>query len=545
MNKLLPYYLMVLLSLCSIAGAAAIEVPFAGEGTEASPYLIQSKQDLIDLGHLTSAFTDAEYSVVQTFPGKYFLITDDIDLEYSDEFHGISVIENRLAWQSVVVFAGHIDGGGHTIHRMKVGEVKFSVSPEESETGYATLLGSAEQRGFLSFIGRLCGSLKNLNIAADCEIVGYSQTAGLVAEARNGALIENCRNYADVLSYASGAGGIVADLYAGATVRNCYNAGNVTTGMLIAGGIAGRSAGTIECCANAGDVQSLPLNHNVNLDTNPTLMQLVGGITGDILTGNGMYNCVNAGYVHGYTKVGGLCSIIPSASNCLNFGLVSAYDPYGGGQIFGEYNSKYVTFLENLYYDTQVTIHGIGAGILDLSYCYGKTASELTSGTLLPGLEETVWDYRADCYPVPALFADEPRLAQLRAMVLIPADGQTITNIRSDVVLGEADGLEWSVDPAGSNVTVVPGLLQVPGHHPVAEQLTLTATMSDATRSFPLTIAAVSSLFSAETATDAEVVRTDYYDMRGVRLASPQATGAVIAVTTYSDGSTTINKIIK
>lgn len=532
-----------LLLVGTVLTARAADIPFTGEGTSESPYLLSTKEDIINLGKLTSAFTDAEYAVVNTFPDSHFKITNDIDLEYSEEFHGISVIANRYAWQSTVVFAGHIDGGGHTIHRMKVGEVQFEVSPEESEDGYAHLLGSAYQLGTMAFIGRLSGTLENLNIAADCRIVGYSQTGGLVGEARSGALIQNCRNYADVKSYASGVGGIVADLLNGAKVVDCYNAGHVTTGMLIAGGIAGRSAGVIMRCANAGDVQSLPLNHNVNLDTNPTLMQLVGGICGDVLTGNGMRECVNAGYVHGYTKVGGLCSIIPSASNCLNIGLVSGYDKYTCGQVFGEYNSKYVTYLENLYYDNQITIHGIGGGIIDLSYCYGKSVSELTSGTPLDGFDTEIWDFTEGKYPVLAQFASEPRLAQLRTMVVKPAGSQTITAIGSDMEIANVEGLEWSLS-SKDYASLIPGKMALKSPRPADAAVTLTATMSDAVKVLPLKLTEATALDTPEC--DLEVVETIYYDLQGVRLPkAPEQAGAYITVSVYSDGSTSVNKAIK
>jgi len=171
-------------------------------------------------------------------------------------------------------FSGHIDGDGHTIHKMKADYFTWETTPEDSADGFGTP-NTSGSRSYKGFIGRLAaeGSVKNLNMAADCDFGKVWATTGAFVGYNYG-LVENCRNYADIVGYSCWIGGIVGQNVAGGIVRGCYNAGNISSGYMTAGGITGANNGIIEDCANTGDITVKKLSNFAKSYT------LAGGITG-------------------------------------------------------------------------------------------------------------------------------------------------------------------------------------------------------------------------------------------------------------------------
>lgn len=167
---------------------------FEGEGTEASPYLIKNKEDWIIFSSLSKRTNMAEL---------YFRLTNDIDLEYTDEDCTISRYDTP--------FAGVFDGGNHAIHGFK-GKKSLFVAIAES------------------------GFLHNLKMAKDNSINSPAFCGG------NRGLIERCINFCDVLGP-----GIVGSN--SGIVRQCVNIGNV-----IGFGISNSNSGTFEQCVNIGAV---------------------------------------------------------------------------------------------------------------------------------------------------------------------------------------------------------------------------------------------------------------------------------------------------
>ena len=156
-------------------------LPFEGAGTEVEPFLIKTKADLILLSDLTT-------NKNQLFPETYFKIVNDIDLEYDENFVGICT----NAPDAHNYFAGVIDGDGHFIHKMKFNRVAWSTSPEQAGAGSWGTINTSASTSYAGFVGRLdqTGVVKNVNIAADCDLKFYG-TSGAVVAYNNG-LVENC-----------------------------------------------------------------------------------------------------------------------------------------------------------------------------------------------------------------------------------------------------------------------------------------------------------------------------------------------------------------
>lgn len=419
--------------------------PFEGEGTEESPYLIKTKDDLITLSKLTCAENSAELAKINTFAGKFFKMTNDIDLEYDEEFIGISV-SSQFAYSPNVVFAGTFDGDGHSIKRMKMGGVVWTTKPEDSADGLGTVNTDASKRYFYrSFIGRLAGTVQNLSIAADCKIEGYSSLGGVVAVMNAGSLVYNCRNYADVMGWSTLVGGIAGDVNDGALISNCYNEGNVTTAIMVAGGIAGRLAGKIEQCANAGDVKALGLTSVVNSSVNYDMLQDVGGIVGNgtpTASSASIVHCLNTGAVEGYKNVGGLSGTDVAMKSCVNYGIVSAVSLNNSGTICGTNASK---SKEDVYFDSQTSVTGGVANYNRVDGVYPTTTQLLVNGFAIIGLDTNIWQFDANMHPTIKAFANEPKLGDARRIIAYVADDCTVANVRTYIICYNIDGFKFSL----------------------------------------------------------------------------------------------------
>lgn len=201
-----------------------------GEGTEESPYLIESADQLAMLS----------YVVNKGFSTKdlYFKLTTDIDLNGSEDqrwdpigsaYYYEDGCERKEKDGAYSYFLGNFDGGDHAISNIYV-DCK----------SYAGLFGKVSDTVVLKNIRIVSGYIKG-------DVTG--SIVGLVSSYSR-ALISDCTNYAEI--YGTGmAGGIVGQ---GGSVKRCNNKGEVTA-EYSAGGIAGSNS-RIEQSYNTGDVIS-------------------------------------------------------------------------------------------------------------------------------------------------------------------------------------------------------------------------------------------------------------------------------------------------
>ena len=418
-------------------------MPYEGIGTAENPFLIKTKDELIKLSEITSVKN-------QLFPETYFKIANDIDLQYDPAFLGIctgDAASNK--------FAGTIDGGGHAIHNMYFNTVAW----EEGKEPVGDDISQAEPNtkecvSWKGFVGRLdaAGVVKNLTIAADAKLLFFGTAAPVVAY--NYGLVDNCRNYADVVGVSCWIGGISGQNVKGGKITNCYNAGNITSGYMAVGGISGVNYGTIENSANVGDVAV----KSVTMFNEPgsSKLGLAGGIAGN--TNGGLYrNVVNAGAVYAeYSRAGGITGSLAKVSstdvdgqndmyNAINFGVVESASLTLIGGLGGVSGTEGT--LQNNYWDKQI-LPLKANGNLDYEGMNGVETSVLTSGTALEGFDAELWDFTAGQYPVLKQFVNEEKLADARkAVVKIPA-GVTVKDLSKDAELTAVDGLTWSLSDA-------------------------------------------------------------------------------------------------
>lgn len=465
-------------------------VVFDGEGSELNPFLIKTKADLVTLSNVTT-------QVKQYFSDTYFKMTNDIDLEYDPAFTGICSDSDDAHCQ----FDGNFDGGGFTVHNMLIEAVAWTTKPSDSPDGYGTP-NVDDCKNYKGFIGRLSpsGSLKNLSLAKDCKISLWGSGAAMVGY--NYGLIDNCKNYADVVAHSCWVGGMAGQNLKGGTISNCYNAGKISTGYMDAGGMAGTNYGTIINSMNTGDIAAEYTSHFSTVSK----LKFAGGIAGG---GNGaiIKNVVNTGTITGYATVGGIVGSYPKSttgdgandmSNAINYGTVWSTDPTGIGGISGASGSE-GSIVDN-YWDAQI-IPLKATGNTNCEGMNGVETSKLISGTALENYSTDIWDFTANSYPVLKQFATEEAVVKARKIIINIAAGITAKDLSSPASLSTENGCTWKL-LHGTDFTINGNTLNVPATVAKITTDTLIATCGSMIK--PFTINRVPAIPFAGNGTEAD-----------------------------------------
>ena len=217
--------LVFLLALC-LAAALVPVTAFAGAmfgggtGTQGDPWLITSREDLLDLANRLNS--DVAATNYNNFNGCYFKQTADIDLT--------GVKWEPIGYSDSTCFAGNYDGDGHIIANAK------STGKVDAD-GFATA-------GIFGWV--LFGSVQNLHVkAADFVATGidnYSFVGGITGVCY-GASIKNCSVTDSKLESKrnnnNNCAGSIAGYSAGGTFNNCAAENNQVTSMAYGGGFVG------------------------------------------------------------------------------------------------------------------------------------------------------------------------------------------------------------------------------------------------------------------------------------------------------------------
>lgn len=401
---------------------ALVAKMFEGEGTEESPYLIKSKEDLINLNKATSLHG-------QPHEGDYFQMTNDIDLEYDENFSGIAADGN-----SSHVFAGIFDGNGNAIHKLKIVAAGFDDKGTAITTGaylYPGLFGLCTQTSVL----------KNIVIANDCDFTFWSYGGPIVGYTEG--RVENCINYAAVNAVSSYVAGIAGMTGETAVISNCYNSGKILAGENGAGGIVGYNIGTIEFSQNDGEIVADFFNAYKKKGTQST----AGGIAA--LNYGTINSSSNNGYVASYKNVGGIAGGNSNSQGkgnviqCINTGLIDCLsDEITKGAIIGNLTSK--TILADNYYDIQINTFG-GANNAKVSGITGLATKELTKGTALANLSADAWSFVSNGYPVLKQFANEEAAIAARNIFVAFADAESRSAVKNEATLSNRTSLTWTL----------------------------------------------------------------------------------------------------
>ena len=295
MKKLL-LSISLLCALCAQAQTywnGTADKNFPGEGTEASPYLISTPEQLAGLAERTNV--DKE-----DFAGKYIKLTQDIYLTdlsqegetrkqwtpIGDVFYGNYSIDPESGEiispeRQEALFCGHFDGDDHTIYNLyyvpvddwggenfdpyvdELTDVDFS---SYNKALFGNIVGGSVKNLTLSnaniagigYIALLASNVKQGSTISNCHVQGklHSLSASMGAIAgENGGLIEHCS--ANVELTQGRIGGFVHTNQETGVIRDCSVSGKAYSTSGDIGGFVHTNLGLIERCSASVDIQAL------------------------------------------------------------------------------------------------------------------------------------------------------------------------------------------------------------------------------------------------------------------------------------------------
>ncbi|MBV6512364.1 MAG: hypothetical protein FMNOHCHN_01861 [Ignavibacteriaceae bacterium] len=261
----------VLLLFCIISLKLGAQTPTGtlpeGSGTEASPYLIATWQNLLWISQNSSSWN------------KYFRQTADID--FADASPAINTWDGNKGWlpiggSSSPYFSGVYDGGDYTITGLYIYRTGTG-----NNALFSVISGAActvKNAGLIDV--NITGAGQNGGIAGsnsatitDCYVTGSvnvygsnARTGGLVGT--NNGTITRCFSTAAISGF-SQTGGLAGYTNTGSTISYSFASCVITVNNSYAGGLVGQNYGSLQNVYTAGTL------------TNTTGTGNVGGMTGD------------------------------------------------------------------------------------------------------------------------------------------------------------------------------------------------------------------------------------------------------------------------
>ncbi len=326
-----------------------------GTGTTADPYIISSVEDLKVL-----ATTVNKTGI--TYKGQYFKVADGMTFDLSgEEWTPIGTSTHR--------FMGTFDGNGATIKGLTTslfGGVEDATIKNLKLTGVnitnasqqgALLKGNTkldiyrcvgtitidgvEVTGSISgsdYVGGIMGGRATMddgdvirikNCVNRAKITGTGKVGGIIGyqnstpsgqNAKGKWVVENCKNYGDIVSE-FWAGGITGGTGGNASeISSCVNEGKIQGAEVTGGIIATANSGTtVTGCSNKGDVEGKAID----------MKGCAGGIIGSSSSGgNTVSQSANTGKITGVTNaagiIGGTAAAGDAIGNCYNGGDIKA-----------------------------------------------------------------------------------------------------------------------------------------------------------------------------------------------------------------------------
>ncbi len=351
-----------------------------GDGTEASPYLISTPEQLAGLAARVN--DDGE-----DFAGKVVQLANDLWI--SELAEG----KDTLDWEPIghqvwkwgeetkyAYFRGTFDGAGHTIHNLYYGKgADFGVGfdPLDLDVELGEMDFSSYNKGL--FCNVEDGTIKNLNlknammsgvgnvaliaaflsegsVVSNCHVQGKMHgtqvsLGGIVS--KNEGLIESCS--ADIETDGAGMGGIVYENQTTGIVRDCSATGSARCTAGNGGGVVNYNYGLVERSSASVDIQALyGTNGAVNASGNKVYSpHFAGGFVVYNWTGGIIRECYATGNLsaNGNGRLGGFA--------LYNYGRIESSYSTGRMTDITDYNTLAgsVTMAQFVVYNGQLAHH--------------------------------------------------------------------------------------------------------------------------------------------------------------------------------------------
>lgn len=453
-----------------------------GSGTEADPFQIASRDDLVFLSVQVQESTETNPNFpqyVSAYRGKYFKVMNDIDMS-GTKFTPIGADMRHR-------FAGNFDGNGKKISNLKI----------ERNVHYNGLFGNADTISSFKNV-----TLVNPDITAEahyagalvawsygpidnCHVIGgqiscAGQVSGGLVGSASGGLTNSSVNGVTVMTLGGWGGGLVGQVQT--SFVNCHAINTTVYGYPGSGYSMGGLAGMILCDADRLYFSGIADGNRLGA---PDGAGVYNGAIAGVLNGSKLTNAFAVGTVLGRgskCKVGGLFGIVQGASvdNAFFHGRVGTYyskmtgglvghvmaKSNDGGIITNNFKNMYVSAyvdLEDYQYNRATgwaeTLGQVDEGALGTAenICYNRqmftensqngtalTTDQLTSGTPLAGFSTDTWNFVKDQYPT-LKATGASNAADLAASAILLSEGTSINKVSKNMKLSAVGSTSFSL----------------------------------------------------------------------------------------------------
>ena len=236
-----------------------------------------------------------------------------------------------------------------------------------------------------------------------------------------------------------------------ATLKNITLASGFVYGYQYAGGICGIAKGTsiITCCANVATVYGK--------------MERIGGVVAQIDGTTDVNNCINYGLISAYNFAGGVVggrnkSYNQTVSYCINVGQV--FTMRSSGNLYGMNNNGYGT--TKCYYDNQINASGgwtfNGSSKETENDRTGEMeglSTERMTNESLNGFSNSIWQFTTGMYPRLKVNSGKDAIV-LAATPIILSSGDKADNVTKDFSISS----EWTSGNT-SNISISNGIANI------------------------------------------------------------------------------------
>ena len=462
---------------------------FAGSGTQADPYQIKTRDELILLSQKVQDSKEYNPNIpvnpnypnarrqVSAFRGKYFKVMNDIDMSGTN-FTAIGCDYYQR-------FGGIFDGDNHVIRNLSV----------DIQSAYAGLFGDCDTTSVLknirlenpdvattdNYAGALAswsyGSVDNCHVTGG-SVIGNGQCVGGLIGSASGGLTNSTVSGMQVAGAGGWCGGLVGQVQI--KLENCSATDMTVIGYPGSGTTAGGLAGMILCPAKNLYFSGLMDGYRLGAPENSGI---ITGTVAGMVTGGSLENAFGVGTVMGrnsYCEVGGVAGRVQNSTvnNCYFRGRVGSYysrmtgglvgrvfaltndgrpvpstltnmycattetlEDYqynrekGWAETLGQVEEGALAKAENIYYDSQLFSRKSANGT-------ALTTAQLTSGQLPAGFNASVWKAVKGQYPVLASFQNTPA-AQWGASAVLFNEGASVNKVNKNVKLTAVGGTQF------------------------------------------------------------------------------------------------------
>lgn len=193
---------------------------WSGNGTQASPYLINDSADMISL----STYVNSGNSTI----GKYFILTNDINLANVPNFvpiGGWNISGTTTSTNNQ--FKGNFDGNGKTIKNLTI--------------HYDTSNTTKERIGLFGYVG---SGAKIYNLGVVNASIRGNNGVGVLCGYANTAIISKCYSSGKTTAWIAGGG--LCGFIEYCTIESCYSKVNINGNSYICGFIGHSSNSTVK-----------------------------------------------------------------------------------------------------------------------------------------------------------------------------------------------------------------------------------------------------------------------------------------------------------